>query len=959
MSNKEILIVEDDPTFRGSIKYALKSEDYTFFEAESVSEGLRKIEENPNLHVVLLDLSLKDGTGKDFLEQIRARTSRHRVIILTAHEEELAAKQAGDYGVFNYLPKAAKSFTQSIRFSVGQAFKDVEREALKKEREKWIQEKEHLIKKTEDLLEIQSKINSDQPLHEILDFICESLLKLVGAYTCHIRLYNLNKGDFDLVSFAGPSQEIRKIFDSPKRKGDFFSGKVAESKAPLFFNDLQNDVDFQQFKERLLENQSLPKEAIEYLNTVQEAYIAPITTNMFADETDAIFNIGADSLEFFSELKQEVIKEFVTQATLAITKAWQKQKKTETHRDYRGISEVLEKISKILREENIKKEVYDIVIDGILSIVKPETITIFLHNKVTDRLYAVAELRGDERKTPGPEGHPKDRGLTGWVFTNRLPLRIPNLQIQDRRRPQQHDNYSEDLETEYVPDIPSERADHYLGVPMQIGGEIIGVIQLLNKKSEYHGEIGDKERWLLERGFSDDCENVLGIATSYLAVAIKNADLIEERDRKIRQLDTLKDVGRYTSSEMPLDELLNRIIKEAAEDVQAEICLLFLSDKSKNQVVLEQGYGIPKENLKDATGKDAFYEIGHGLTGGVALTGKSILQKADISSGKYDAEIVKHLRQMYGENKTIESLMVVPIQVKSEVLGVIKAINKKGDIEQYNQEDLSFFETFANYVGIAIENAQRYNLTNEKLAIAEKSVALSHLVRAVVHEINNTKALIPINVQMIRDCISRAHYDIKEMIDVIEDSAAQAVKFANSIQAFSAGRLGKRESQDINEIIKKAIQQLAQGFERDKKYKLVKLERNLSDDLPVCSVYATPFMQVVQNIILNAYQAMEKSKMKILKITSYHDAENNLVNIEFTDTGHGVKSEILEKIFDPEFTTKEGKGTGIGLWLAKTHLNSIEADIKVKSVVSEGTTFTIEIPVIEPDVSEVHNEPAN
>ena len=64
--------------------------------------------------------------------------------------------------------------------------------------------------------------------------------------------------------------------------------------------------------------------------------------------------------------------------------------------------------------------------------------------------------------------------------------------------------------------------------------------------------------------------------------------------------------------------------------------------------------------------------------------------------------------------------MIVPIKVKNETLGVIKAINKKGDIEQYNREDLSFFETFASYVGIAIENAQRYNLTNQKLAIAGK-----------------------------------------------------------------------------------------------------------------------------------------------------------------------------------------------------------------------------------------------
>jgi signal transduction histidine kinase/ActR/RegA family two-component response regulator len=957
MSDKEILIVEDEPKFRRAIKFALRERGYTFFEAESISQGISSLDEHPGIRVILLDLSLGEETGREFLERIRERASGYRVIILSAHEEELAAEQAREFGVFNYLPKAARSFTQSMRFSIEQGFKDIERELLEEERERWIQEKEHLIRKTENLLEIQSKINSDHPLPEILDLICDSLIKLVGAYTCHIRLYNLSRGDFDLVAFAGPADEIRTIFDGPKRRGDFFSGIVAETKEPEHFRGLQQNKDFQEFRENLLKKQTLPPEAIDYLHTVQAAYIAPITTNMFADETDAIFNIGADSSEFFSEEKLEIIKEFVTQATTAITNAWQKKRKEDTHKDYRNISTVLEEISKKLRGENIENEIYDIVVEGIREIIKPETVTIFLYNKATGLLNTKAELRGEERKTPRPEGHPTDKGLTGWVFRERRALRMPNLQSQpvDRRRPREHSDYSPDLETEYVPDIPSERADHYLGVPMQIGGEIIGVIQLLNKKSEYHGEIEDKERWLLERGFSDDCENVLGIAASYLAVAIKNADLIEERNRKISQLDTLKDVGRFTSSEMPLDELLNQVIEDAAKDVQVEICLLFLLDPSKNQVVLEQCYGIPRGQLP----KDVFYEIGQGMTGRVAETGQSILAKAEIPSGKYDQEIIGHLQQVYGKDKTIESLMIVPIKVKNEIHGVIKAINKKGAVEQYIEEDLSFLETFAGYIGIPIEYARGYKLTTEKLATAEKNVALSHLVRAMVHEINNTKALIPVNVQLIRDRLSRSDYDIEEMIKVIEDSANQAVEFANSIQAFSAGRLGKREVHEVNTLIKKAVEQLAPGLERDRKYKSVTLVDNLPNGLPKCSVYQTPFIQVIQNIILNAYQAMEKSTEKTLTITSHLDVENNRLNVEFTDTGHGIDGEILEKIFDPEFTTKEGKGTGIGLWLAKTHLNSIDADIKVRSVKNKGTTFTIELPVTYTNVSEGRHEPAS
>ena len=116
MGNREILIVEDDAAFRNSIKFALKNEDYTFFEAESVRDGVGKINEHPNIQVILLDISLPDGTGKDFLEQVRRHASRHRVIILTAHEEELTAKQAGEYGYSTICLKQQNPLRNQLGF---------------------------------------------------------------------------------------------------------------------------------------------------------------------------------------------------------------------------------------------------------------------------------------------------------------------------------------------------------------------------------------------------------------------------------------------------------------------------------------------------------------------------------------------------------------------------------------------------------------------------------------------------------------------------------------------------------------------------------------------------------------------------------------------------------------------------------------------------------------------------
>src|SRR6185369_198429 len=400
------------------------------------------------------------------------------------------------------------------------------------------------------------------------------------------------------------------------------------------------------------------RQAEQYFERVESAYLAPITTRIFADEIDAVFNVSADSISFFTKEKQQVIMEFVGLATTVITNAEQKLRREESHRDYRGISKVLDDISKALRGENTKPEIYRIVIDGISRIIKPEAISVYLFNKATGVLDNEAEFRGTSQREPSTEGHPIDKGLTALVFSTGLPLRVPNLQAGERRLAPQHPNADKKLYEKYVTVLPSGRVDHYLAVPMIIGDEVIGAIQLLNKKSTYYfDENIDKAWWLLERGFSDDCENVLGIAASHLAVAIRNAELLEERGKQISQLRILNDVGRFgfTSSKKQT-ELLNEITGQAAEQAQAEICLLFLLDEEENELVLRQRFGITDNELPVAS-----YKIGEKTVGRVAATGKSELYKKNIPPGKYDREILQHLQNTYGAHKEIESLMVVPI----------------------------------------------------------------------------------------------------------------------------------------------------------------------------------------------------------------------------------------------------------------------------------------------------------
>jgi nitrogen-specific signal transduction histidine kinase/CheY-like chemotaxis protein len=937
MASREVLIVEDDANFRTLMKRALASDRYSFVEADSVDSALRVCNERQGPRVILLDLDIPGGSGKEFLLRLGSNLLKYRIIVLTAHEEFLAAELAREFQVFRYLHKPSR-LMESLRFTVSQAFNDLERAQLK-DKNDFLNQIQHKINL--DIQESKSNLSTQHALNEVLTLICESVMQLLGAYTVHIRVYDLQKGDLHLAAFAGPNPGIGEIFNSPKRKGDPLSGTIASEQLSIHFEELQREHVFQNWKEQSLQriskmsNPRLLEAAENYFKIVQSAYVVPITTGLFADETDAVFNISADEVSFFVPERQAIIKEFVGHATTAITKAWQKLTKTESHKDYRNISKVLEDISKALRGEHAKTQIYDIVIKGIAQIIKPETISIFLHNKATGGLDNEAEFRAFKFHEPGRESHSTDQGLTAFVYTEGTPLRLPNLQVGDRRKPANHEKANPGLYEKYVKRLPSGRVDHYLAVPMIIGSEVIGAVQLLNKTSLYYqNEDVDRERWLLERGFSDDCENVLGIAASHLAVAIRNAELLEERRKQINQLAILKDVGRFRSS-VQWKELLSNIISEAATEAQAEICLLFLLDDSRSRLVLGESYGIPKEELAGAS-----YEIGEGCTGEVVALGESRLITKDVPPGKYDEQILRHLRKSYGREKQIESLMIVPIKGDPDVIGVIKIINKKGDDQHYSKDDLKFFETFASYVGLALENKQDYEATVRKLVAAQSNSTLSSLVTSVAHEVNHTFGLIPDDIQELKDLMPDRTPQQEELLNEIDRMATQMVYYSNEISGY---HIGDKELVDINEVVAHAVHQIPQ-FRLPENMEKISLKLDLFEEPLECSLDEGRLVRSIRNIVINAYQALEGQDEGEIVIRTYKDIPK-MATIEISDNGSGIDEAFMGRIYDPHFTTKKGKGTGIGLWLVKTHIDSISGSVKVFTRKPKGTTFKLGIPL--------------
>ena len=121
----------------------------------------------------------------------------------------------------------------------------------------------------------------------------------------------------------------------------------------------------------------------------------------------------------------------------------------------------------------------------------------------------------------------------------------------------------------------------------------------------------------------------------------------------------------------------------------------------------------------------------------------------------------------------------------------------------------------------------------------------------------------------------------------------------------------------------------------------IEIRIETDDQLPAIETDAEKIKQVFINLLRNARDAIGKDGR--ITISSHENSET--VSVIISDTGRGIEAEVLPKIFQPFFTTKEvGKGTGLGLSISHGIVTSLGGAIHVSSRVGKGTSFEIELP---------------
>jgi PAS domain S-box-containing protein len=248
-------------------------------------------------------------------------------------------------------------------------------------------------------------------------------------------------------------------------------------------------------------------------------------------------------------------------------------------------------------------------------------------------------------------------------------------------------------------------------------------------------------------------------------------------------------------------------------------------------------------------------------------------------------------------------------------------------------------------VMVSVMDVTERKKMERELQKIQKLESLGVLAGGIAHDFNNILTAITTNLSTAR-LYGDLRDDISEMLADAEKASMRAQTLTQQLLAFAKGGTPIKKPASISRLIRTTAAFSLSGSN-------VRCEFTLPDDLWLAEIDEGQIGQVLQNLIINADQAMPRGGTLCIAAENIVVGEKDslplkkglYLRISVTDQGIGVSKKNMPSIFDPFFTTKQ-KGSGLGLATAFSIVNNHEGHIEVESRVEEGTTFCVYLPAL-------------
>jgi PAS domain S-box-containing protein len=320
--------------------------------------------------------------------------------------------------------------------------------------------------------------------------------------------------------------------------------------------------------------------------------------------------------------------------------------------------------------------------------------------------------------------------------------------------------------------------------------------------------------------------------------------------------------------------------------------------------------------------------------------------KINEATGRPLAEVFNIINEQTGEpcegpvEKVLSSGQIIGLANHTAL------ISRDGQMRSIADSGAPIITSSGETIGVVLvfrDVTNQYRLERE-LEKARKIESLGLLAGGIAHDFNNMLSAILGNIDLSLLDSNLTEKTRKRLEDATKASL-RARDLTRQLLTFAKGGQPIRQTASLPEIIKDSTDFILHGAE-------VSCQYNFADDLPLVDIDTNQISQVIQNLVLNAVQSMPQGGVVAVScaVAEAHqiadtplDPAGQYVRVTISDQGEGIPAEIIDRVFDPYFSTKP-QGSGLGLSIVHSIISKHDGHIQVDSSPGQGTTFGIYLP---------------
>lgn len=454
---------------------------------------------------------------------------------------------------------------------------------------------------------------------------------------------------------------------------------------------------------------------------------------------------------------------------------------------------------------------------------------------------------------------------------------------------------------------------------------------------------------------SGETRELFLIADTFNRTLSKLQEATRDLGLKATQASTLNEIREILSRTIRMEEVAGILLEKALSAVNAQAGYLAVEHDKSRKLIVVASMGTPPEMVREIDLD--------GTLAGLALSRRSPVLIEDV-------EQEEQLKGLNIPDVGVPRLLYLSVEGRDKPMGVL-ALGRERENACFKEEDLQFLQALIQQAAYNFENARLYqNLEQSKkkleialvsqkkaraqLLVSARMAAFGEISVNIANELNNPLTSILGYADLILGS-SMEEKDTRENLETIRSQAIRAAEITRGLLDLAATGPEKKVFMDLNSLVKRTVSLVQSRLEAGG----IRVDFKLAESLPPSLVDLSQMGQVCFNLASNAANAMmgkyslqarfnetdseTGGKERLLTIET---GEKNVgVYIAFKDTGCGILSDDLARIFEPFYSTRNKVSqVGLGLWMSERIVNAHGGNIQVKSVPGKGSLFVVTLP---------------